>query len=159
MACKYYYKGKELSYEEFAELLQNGLLQETLKRIEAGKPPVEPPKGKTTEGEEESNKQRKRAVIASMIKSVPESQRERVEKDGLYYTPVSKVEALEIAEGVFKDNGLDASLDMARNPIVNGVVRSALYSKILNDLDLRIEKATSNQEAERLANEFADVLS
>lgn len=38
MACKYYYKGKELSYEEFAELLQNGLLQETLKRIEAGKP-------------------------------------------------------------------------------------------------------------------------
>ena len=157
MACKYYYKGEELSYEEFAEKLANGLLQETLKRMEAGKPPVEPPKGKTTEGEGDSRKQRERAVIKSMIKSVPESQRERVEKDGLYYNPTNSVEAREIANSVYSENGVDAALDMARNPRVNGMVRAALYSDILNGLDRQILKTENKQDAERLAIEFADI--
>jgi len=155
MACTYILDGKELTYEEFAQKLQEGLMKEVLDALNT--PP--PPTGTTTkvEGGEEQPKMKKRSVIASMIKAVDESQRERVESDGLYYSPQNKLEAEKIAESVFKENGLYPALEMARDKNVDGVVRAALYSRVLNEMSALERAAKTNEEKIAYAKEGADI--
>lgn len=172
MACKYYYKGKELSYEEFAELLQNGLLQETLKRIEAGKPPVEPPKGKTTEGDGDDIVVKMRSVHQNLVDrstELTQAQKDaiRTSPEAMYATlpiEVSRKIALDTIQELGVDNAvLEASKNNSEfSPVEKMMVLGAAMdyyageSKKSKTLGQEVKLADSEIDAYEKLKELAD---
>lgn len=158
MACKYYYKGKELSYEEFAELLQNGLLQETLKRIEAGKPPVEPPKGKTTEGEG-GRRLNDKGILNALFsaENVPSQAKAGFEEKGLKYKTADQSEAEAVAKGVIDQLGIDDAVAVAQMQKFDGDVNSLIYAESLNRLSKLEAEAKTPQEKFTYAERFKEI--
>ena len=112
---------------------------------------------------EGSKQQRERAVLTHLLgaKNIPESYKENIRgKEGLKYNVANMVEAAKVGEGVVKELGVDAALEVADSRMVHPSVGSAIFAESLNTLhaqEIAAREAGNTAEAVALAQKWADV--